>query len=267
VQFKTLIHRVKGQQCFVNHAHDYFYVAVSSCPEDTSQELTIKRISSKQHQEGLLSGWDAWNTVWPTARSQSLSPRFTTANGFNDRYILDDYDIFENHILIYARDKKTHGDISIQLLKIDTKLCNVTTPKVNIVTARNDETSHSLDHVIFLKEWTGKDFQVLLESKYKHHITSASEEEVVTGAYVWTVTPGTNGNFSATTARFSLSSTLIPGDCHLFAKKTKSFELHSILRMQSVILYNLYCVVMCCDVLYWDRTNSVNQFGNCRVGE
>lgn len=190
---KTLIPMLRGQQFFVNHAHDCFYVAASSlCAKmKASEELSIRRISGHDAQFVCAnsSSWDRWEVVWPS--------QLGNESGCNERFILDDYDLFENHILVYARDKEANGDISVQLLAIEKK------PTKDGV----------LQRVTLVKTWSGRDFQTIFEETY---CRSGSSRGTVgfdeAEDYVWTVNPSANGNFTSKTALFSLSSTLVPGD-------------------------------------------------------
>lgn len=195
---QTLIPRVHGLQCFVNHAHGCFYVATASSIRDGSaiaEELSIRRVVSELPYASTLD-WGEWEVVWPLAKDMS-----GTLHCGNDRYILDDYDIFERFILVYARDKACGGDISIQLLKVVKKsfMDGCGSPGIR-----------------FVKSWSGADFQSWLESSY---VISESEKCASSESFVWTVTPSANGNFTSTIAHFSLSTTLIPGRCAPFFKR------------------------------------------------
>jgi protease II len=205
---RTLIPRLKGQQCFVNHAHGCFYVAAVSSRRhgkthhtDVSEELSIRSISS--HSSQSCSDWSEWDVVWPSQRDVTGS-----GSGNNNRFILDDYDIFEKHILVYARDKQTNGDISIQLLEIQAKECSESQPVLPDNAGVKSNNPPDLYHVKLVKVWTGVDFRSMLESC--HH--SSGEGGTATEDYVWTVTPGANGNFDSKMAHFSLTSTVIPGE-------------------------------------------------------
>ena len=188
---KTLIPRLKGQQCFVNHAHDSFYVAVSSDPNDVTEELTLRSIDSRKYLSTPLVAdkWERWDAVWPCSHND--------VNGRNTTFILDDYDIFDKHIVVYARDKSRGGDISIQLLEVNRDPCE----------QRTNSDSANSPRVKFVKAWNGKDFLTMIEKKY------SIEKDFVNDAMdcVWTVSPSSNGNFLSKTVSFSLSSAVIPG--------------------------------------------------------
>ena len=181
-------------QSFVNHAHGYFYVAVPSLIGFTSDdaELCIYRVSSST--QCCFEHLDKWEKVWPqVSHIQNMAKS-------NDRYILDDYDIFEDHIVVYCRDKLAGGDVSIHLLRI------IAENEDTIVSSGNKEENFCNHIVKLMKCWSGEDIRNTVGGK-------VFEETcwIESNYSRWAITPSANGNFNSAWAKFSLSSFTIPG--------------------------------------------------------
>ena len=107
----TLKVAVDAEQLFVEHTPGYFYAAHRS----GSGDLEIKRLSSLSESEGTTTphnyldnriGSTTWEHVWPTAQDRSGG------------LFVEDYDLFERHMVVYGR-RDSDGGLFLQLIRLE----------------------------------------------------------------------------------------------------------------------------------------------------